>query len=44
MRYTKPSIIATHAALSVIKSEKEQVVFESGQITLTAGAAYQSAE
>jgi hypothetical protein len=44
MRYTKPSIIATHAALSVVKSEKGDLVFESNQIQLTSGAAYQSAE
>jgi hypothetical protein len=44
MSYTKPSIIATHAALSVVKSDKGDLVFESNQIQLTSGAAYQSAE
>jgi hypothetical protein len=44
MSYTKPSIIANHAALSVVKSDKGDLVFESNQIQLTSGAAYQSAE
>ena len=44
MSYTKPSIIATHAALSVVKSDKGDLVFESNQIQLTSGAAYKSAE
>jgi hypothetical protein len=44
MRYTKPSIIATYAALSGVKSDKGDMVFESSQIQLTSGSAYQSAE
>lgn len=43
MRYTKPTI-ATYAALSVVKSEKGDIVFESNQLQLTANPAYQSAE
>ena len=44
MRYIKPCIIATHAALSVVKSDKGDMVFESNQIQLTSGASYPSVE
>ena len=44
MRYTKPTITSTYAALSIVKSEKGDIVFESNQLQLTANPAYHSAE
>jgi hypothetical protein len=44
MRYTKPRIIATYPANSIIMSEKGSEQLEVNQIQLTAGPAYQSEE
>jgi hypothetical protein len=44
MLYTPPSITATYAAASVIRSEKGDTELEVNQITLTNNAAYQSDE
>jgi hypothetical protein len=44
MRYTQPKITGTFGANVTIKSDKGSMPFEVGQISLTAGPAYQSEE